>query len=606
MWRSIVAVAFFGAGIFVLFGSLIASQDAQDVAPQASQDSVPQGMQVLSQGPIHEAFAEPVESRPEAGAVVPKQPPDPIEEVPPDQKPAGENVEWIPGYWAWDDGRNDFLWVSGIWRSPPPDKQWVPGHWTQVEGGSQWTSGFWADNQSSEVSYLPQPPEPVEATASTPAPSQDSTYVPGNWVYMDNRYAWRAGYWVTYRPGWIWVPAHYVWTPYGCVYVEGYWDFALDQRGLLFAPVFFERPLWQIASWAYRPRFVVYTDFLFGCLFVGPGRHHYYFGDYFESNFARRGYTPWINFSAGRVIQDPLFSYYRWSHRSDPRWAPELRAVYSGRRNGTIPRPPHDLSQQRAMVGRTSGDQGRNVMALASINHVDHNRLKLEPVPAAERNQFQRSAQHYRQLERQRGTYELRARGPEGEHPGVRPESGRPGGMREPGAPSTVAPRQGLKLERAPGTSVPNRGRIESPPRPSLPKAQARGEVPRTEARPGAYPEARPAPRPEARPAPRPEARPAPHPEARPAPRPENRPAPLPEARPEARPAPHPEARPAPRPEAKPAPRPEPRPAPAPKPEPRPAPRAEPQARPPAEPPHAQPRPAPRPQPRPPEKPEHP
>jgi hypothetical protein len=44
--------------------------------------------------------------------------------MPPDEKPEGE-VIWINGYYAWDDERNDFLWVSGIWRTPPPSKRWV-------------------------------------------------------------------------------------------------------------------------------------------------------------------------------------------------------------------------------------------------------------------------------------------------------------------------------------------------------------------------------------------------------------------------------------------------------------------------------------------------
>ena len=63
--------------------------------------------------------------------------------MPPDQKPAGQNVQWIPGYWSWDVSRNDYLWVSGIWREPPPNSQWVPGYWHQVEGGSQWVPGTW-------------------------------------------------------------------------------------------------------------------------------------------------------------------------------------------------------------------------------------------------------------------------------------------------------------------------------------------------------------------------------------------------------------------------------------------------------------------------------
>ena len=53
----------------------------------------------------------------------------------PPRSPQGADVEWIPGYWAWDDERNDYLWISGIWRDIPPGRQWVPGYWSQVDGG---------------------------------------------------------------------------------------------------------------------------------------------------------------------------------------------------------------------------------------------------------------------------------------------------------------------------------------------------------------------------------------------------------------------------------------------------------------------------------------
>jgi hypothetical protein len=88
-----------------------------------------EGVQVLTRGPVHEAFAETVSFDPEPGIVVPKAPPVAIEEVPPEQRLEGANVAWIPGYWAWDDERKDFLWVSGIWRDLPPGRQWVPGYW---------------------------------------------------------------------------------------------------------------------------------------------------------------------------------------------------------------------------------------------------------------------------------------------------------------------------------------------------------------------------------------------------------------------------------------------------------------------------------------------
>src|SRR5205823_691564 len=116
------------------------------------------GVQVLTQGPVHEAFAEPVVFDPKAGPVIPKQPPQAIEEMPPDQKPDSPDAQWIPGYWAWDDSRNDFLWVSGIWRVPPPGRQWVPGYWNQVQGGYQWVPGAWTVVDQQQTQYLPPPP----------------------------------------------------------------------------------------------------------------------------------------------------------------------------------------------------------------------------------------------------------------------------------------------------------------------------------------------------------------------------------------------------------------------------------------------------------------
>src|SRR5512140_157093 len=48
-----------------------------------------QGAQVLTRGPVHEAFAGIVTFNPVPGIVVTKPPPDMIEEVPPEERPAG-------------------------------------------------------------------------------------------------------------------------------------------------------------------------------------------------------------------------------------------------------------------------------------------------------------------------------------------------------------------------------------------------------------------------------------------------------------------------------------------------------------------------------------
>ena len=210
-----------------------------DSAAFAQEAPAEEGVQVLTRGPVHEAFAQTVTFNPEPGIVVSRTPPEPIEELPPDQRPEGENVAWIPGYSAWDDDRSDFLWVSGIWRSLPPGRQWVPGYWGSSGQDFQWTSGYWADANLSEVQYLPEPPATVEAGPNTAAPSPDHIWAPGCWMWNQHRYAWRPGYWVPAQQHWVWVPAHYQWSRRGYVFVDGYYDYSVARRGVLFAPVYF-------------------------------------------------------------------------------------------------------------------------------------------------------------------------------------------------------------------------------------------------------------------------------------------------------------------------------------------------------------------------------
>src|SRR5580765_2073951 len=161
-----------------------------------------EGVEPLARGPIHEAYATPVDGQPAPGRTIDREPPAPIEEVPADQKPAGDSVIWMPGYFAFDDAKDDFVWVSGFWRVPPPGRSWVPGSWRQVAGQYQWTAGFWAAADTQDMSYLPPPPATLEAGPSTPAPAEDYIYTPGSWVYTSSHYVWRPGMWVVHRPGW--------------------------------------------------------------------------------------------------------------------------------------------------------------------------------------------------------------------------------------------------------------------------------------------------------------------------------------------------------------------------------------------------------------------
>src|SRR4051812_40931402 len=153
------------AGLFGLAAWCV----AQDRATAQQRDNFQtQGVEVLTHGPVHEAFAEPSDPRPRALPTVPRQPPDPLPELPPDSRPEGENVVWLPGYWSWSDETSDFLWVSGLWRNEPPNQRWVTGYWQQVSGGRAWVPGFWTTEQTTEVQYLPEPPALPQEAAPPP------------------------------------------------------------------------------------------------------------------------------------------------------------------------------------------------------------------------------------------------------------------------------------------------------------------------------------------------------------------------------------------------------------------------------------------------------
>lgn len=280
---------------------------------------------VLTRGPVHEAFAEPYNADPVEGLIVPKAPPEPIDEVPPETMPDGNNVQWIPGYPAWDDDRQDYIWVSGLWRDVPPGQRFVPGYWTEVTGGYQWVSGFWTSAETTELEYLPQPPETLEQGPNVAAPSDDHFWVPGTWNYADADYHWRPGYWAPAYDDWVWVPDRYVWTPYGYVFCSGYYDYRLPVRAVAFAPVYFNDYHWW-HSHSYVPSVVLDVGPLTMHWFVRPNYCHYYFGDYYADAYSTGwGLQPWYTCNYGfggfagwsgrNCYYDPLLVFYAGYHR---------------------------------------------------------------------------------------------------------------------------------------------------------------------------------------------------------------------------------------------------------------------------------------------------
>lgn len=365
-------------GLVVVLAAAISAARGQDVPPPppmgpyaAPAPSAPAdpNAEVLTRGPVHEAYAMPVAAGQTAGVIVPRQPANPIEEVPPDMKPEGQNVTWIPGYWSYDDERRDFIWVSGVWRVTPPGYRWMPGYWQEAQGqGYQRISGYWMPDHLQETTYLPQPPNSVDAGPTSPAPDANGFWIPGSWQWRDDRYVWQPGFWMAYQPDWIWVPATYSWTPRGWVYVPGYWDYPLARRGLAFSPVYFARPVA-----VYQPAICVDAGVFGVSLFARPAYGCYYFGDYYDDRYVALGIRPWFYYNSPRVGYDPLFGYYRWYHVSrlgERQWDVNLVGWHDYYRMHAEMRPPHTWAAQQVLLASREGQMRPDFAQLRLVGDV--------------------------------------------------------------------------------------------------------------------------------------------------------------------------------------------------------------------------------------------
>ena len=299
-WTAFLAVLVLSLGL----AEPSAAGQPPDAGAAGGSDQDPQ---ILTRGAVHEAFAAPVPGSPTPGLVIPKEPPAPIEEMPPDQKPAGANVQWIPGYWSWDQGRTDFLWISGVWREPPPGRQWVPGYWHQVDGGFQWVSGDWVPvpqtagggagpgQASPQPAYMPAPPASLETGPTAPQPRPASS---GRREAGTGKKTATSGGPVSGRPlqpNWVWIPPHYVCTPGGYLFVEGYWDFPWPTAGCSLRRCIIPSRFIS-ARLRLTPSITIATRGLVANLFVQPGYGHYCFGDYYDRTYIERGHLSLVLF----------------------------------------------------------------------------------------------------------------------------------------------------------------------------------------------------------------------------------------------------------------------------------------------------------------------
>jgi len=411
-WWSLELLYCLTFGLLVIPSPAGYSQDGVSGGlPAAREEGKTTGIEVLTRGPVHEAFAQPVNLGRGLALIITGQPPEPINETPPDLRPESGSVVWIPGYWSWDSQGNDFVWVTGVWRVPPPGMQWIPGYWATTSGGYRWVPGFWTPADARELQYYPTPPPPIEQASSSEPPSPDDFWAPGFWNWRDDRFLWKAGYWAQARPGWVWTPTSYYWTPRGYVCANGYWDYALDNRGMLFAPLAIDVDE-QDADSAYTPAVAIDPALLSFYLFVRPAYGHYYFGDYFSEEYVRLGIYPWYGVNRfPDYSYDPLFAYDSWYYRErDPDWIHNLERWTAYYRRHPEARPPHDLTAEEKLAAEKKARPDREFLEIGRpLGTVWQNSIfpmRLARLTPADRSKIMETVQSTRDFQTQRSRVE--------------------------------------------------------------------------------------------------------------------------------------------------------------------------------------------------------
>lgn len=74
--------------------------------------------------------------------IVVKEAPPPPRDEPPPPPPPSAGYAWVPGYWVYRDGRQE--WVPGRYEMPPrTGATWVPPRWERRADGYVFVEGYW-------------------------------------------------------------------------------------------------------------------------------------------------------------------------------------------------------------------------------------------------------------------------------------------------------------------------------------------------------------------------------------------------------------------------------------------------------------------------------
>ncbi len=290
---------------------------------------------------IHEAFVTPIQGSVILNAIDLKPPERFTERIP--EQP-GPIAEWIHGYWAWNEKKEDFEWICGVWRKPPPGHIWNSGFWKKFDEGYVRIPGFWHTEPAQNLEYIKKPPPaPVDEKIDNPK-KLNLFFAMGYWQYnpQTNSYTWTPGTWTEMDENWVFNPAYYVWRPQGYVFIPAYWDWPLETRGSAYCTIFTEPPSRGMIS---TPTIILEPETIIETLFVCWPDYAYFFHYwwFYHPGFWEHHWCctpPWWGWGS--------WWWFDWCRQWDlwwwwgnpgfpfPWWMPAALS-------GMIPPPPHEL-----------------------------------------------------------------------------------------------------------------------------------------------------------------------------------------------------------------------------------------------------------------------
>jgi hypothetical protein len=231
---------------------------------------------------IHEAFITKISSMIALEAIE-QTPPQEIQERIPRQ--IDPRSMWVPGYWAWSQNINDFIWISGVWRVPPPAMGWIPGEWKLMDEGWVWLEGFWSPSPLKKLTFNDSPPpEPLDDQNVPPPPNDNFFWRSGYWKFYpeQHQYLWSFGNWEPLDPNWILVPAQYIWRPEGYALIPAFWDWVLMARGRVYPPK--QIPAYQRGGAEYLPQNPILPEYIMMQMFTDYPDYAYLYEYYYHYN----------------------------------------------------------------------------------------------------------------------------------------------------------------------------------------------------------------------------------------------------------------------------------------------------------------------------------